>query len=144
MAYKIMIVDDEDQILSALETFLSLRGYEVTTSNNPLEALERIEFEKFHLVLLDINMPQMTGIDMLKRIKQARPTVQVIMMTAYTTIKKTIECVEYGASDYLLKPFESLEELTDIVKLTCERVSRWEHIARESLRNPRDVTAHQI
>jgi DNA-binding NtrC family response regulator len=65
-------------------------------------------------------------------------------MTAYTTIKKTIECVEYGASDYLLKPFENLEELTDIVRLTCERVSRWEHIARESLRNPRDVTAHQI
>jgi len=144
MTCKIMIVDDEEQILSALETFLSLRGYEAVTSSNPTEALERIEFEKFHLVLLDINMPQMTGIEMLKRIKQARPTVQVIMMTAYTTIQKTIDCVEYGASDYLLKPFEDMDELATIIKSTCDRVARWERVAKESLRNPRDVTAHQL
>jgi DNA-binding NtrC family response regulator len=139
-----MVVDDEDSILSALDTFLSLRGYDVATSNNPVEALERIEYEKFHVVLCDINMPQMTGIDLLRKIKEARPTVQVVMMTAYTTIQKTIECVEHGASDYLLKPFEDMDELAEIIASTCARVGRWERIAKESLRNPRDVTAHKI
>ena len=115
MAYKVMIVDDEDLILSSLETFLTMRGYEVHTSNNPVEALERIEFEKFHVVLMDINMPQMTGLELLKRVKTARPTVQVIMMTAYTTIQKCIECVERGASDYLLKPFEDMEQLANLL-----------------------------
>lgn len=144
MAYKVMIVDDEDLILSSLETFLTLRGHDVQTSNNPVEALERIEFDKFHVVLMDINMPQMTGLELLKRVKTARPTVQVIMMTAYTTIQKCIECVERGASDYLLKPFDDMEQLADLIDETCRRVARWESIAKESLRNPRDVTAHQL
>jgi DNA-binding NtrC family response regulator len=144
MSYKIIVVDDEDQILQALDTFFGMRGYEVVTLNDPNAALERIEMEKFHVALLDINMPQVTGIELLKRIKEARPTVQVIMMTAYTTIEKAIECVENGASDYLLKPFQDLEELSTIVKMAAERVRRWEVVARESLRNPKDVTAHRL
>ncbi len=144
MAFRILIVDDEEHILQALETFFNLRGYQVTTSSNPLDALERVKLERFHVALLDINMPQMTGIELLKKIKDARPTVQVIMMTAYTTIEKAIECVERGASDYLLKPFQSLDELAEIVKASGERVRRWEIVARESMRNPKDVTAHRI
>ena len=144
MVYRILIVDDEEQILQALETFFSLRGYDVTTCTNPLEALEDITRERFHVALLDINMPQMTGIELLKRIKDTRPTTQVIMMTAYTTIEKAIECVEHGASDYMLKPFHNLDELAEIVKASGERVRRWEIVAKESLRNPKDVTAHRL
>jgi DNA-binding NtrC family response regulator len=144
MAIRILIVDDEEHILQALETFFNLRGYEVTTCDNPVRALERMAQERFHVALLDINMPEMSGIELLKRIKDARPTVQVIMMTAYTTIEKAIECVEYGASDYLLKPFQNLEELADIVKASGERVRRWEIVAKESMRNPQDVTAHRL
>ncbi|HEY3295269.1 MAG TPA: response regulator [bacterium] len=144
MAFRILIVDDEDHILQALETFFSLRGFEVTTCTDPAAALEHVRQERYHVALLDINMPQMTGIELLKRIKETRPTVQVIMMTAYTTIEKAIECVEHGASDYMLKPFHNLEELAEIVKSSGERVRRWEVVARESLRNPRDVTAHRL
>jgi DNA-binding NtrC family response regulator len=144
MVFKIIIVDDEDQILRALETFFALRGYEVVTCADPEEALERVRMERFHVALLDINMPQMTGIELLRRIKETRPTVQVIMMTAYTTIEKAIECVEHGASDYLLKPFQDLEELAEIVRLAGDRVRRWEIVARESMRNPKDVTAHRL
>lgn len=144
MTHKIIIVDDEEQILQALQTFFSLRGQDVVTCTDPQAALERICMEKFHVALLDINMPQMTGIELLKRIKESRPTVQVIMMTAYTTIEKAIECVENGAADYLLKPFQDLEELADIVRLAGDRVRRWEVVARQSLRNPKDVTAHNL
>ncbi|RPH95269.1 response regulator [candidate division KSB1 bacterium] len=144
MVFKLIVVDDEEQILQALSTFFGLRGYEVMTTSNPEEALERMRMEKFHVALIDINMPRVTGIELLKQIKEVRPTVQVIMMTAYTTIEKAIECVERGASDYLLKPFQDLEELADIVKMASERVRRWEVVARESLRNPKDVTAHRL
>ncbi|MBU0507825.1 response regulator [bacterium] len=144
MAYKIIIVDDEPQILEALETFFRLRGYDVHTADNATTALERLQIEKFHVALLDINMPQMTGIELLKKIRESRPTVQVVMMTAYTTIEKAIECVENGASDYLIKPFQDLEEMAAIVKMAAERVRRWEAVARESMRNPKDVTAHQL
>ena len=144
MAYRILIVDDEEHILQALETFFSLRGYDITTCSDPLDALERVRSERFHVALLDINMPQMTGIELLKQIKETRPTIQIIMMTAYTTIEKAIECVEHGASDYMLKPFHDLEELAEIVKASGDRVKRWEIVARESMRNPKDVTAHRL
>lgn len=144
MSYKILIVDDEPQILSALETFYTLRGYDVVTCDNPLEALNRVTIEKFHVALLDINMPMMSGIELLKRIKEARPTIQVIMMTAYTTIEKAIESIERGASDYLLKPFQDMNELANITKLCCDRVARWETVAKESLKNPKDVAMHKI
>ncbi len=144
MIYRIIIVDDEAEILRALDTFFNLRGYEVVTCSDPRTALERIRTERFHVALLDINMPQMTGIELLKEIKESRPTVQVIMMTAYTTIEKAIECVENGAGDYLLKPFQNLDELAEVVRMAGDRVHRWERVACESLRNPRDVTAHQL
>jgi len=144
MSYKMIVVDDEEQILEALDTFFSLRGYDVFVTDSPAQAMEKISLEKFHVALLDINMPELTGIELMKRIKDSRPTVQVIMMTAYTTIEKAIECVEHGASDYLLKPFQDLEELANIVKMAAERVRRWEAVAHESLRNPKDVTAHQL
>ena len=144
MPYKLLIVDDEEQILSALDTFFKLREYDVATAQTGAEALERIQMEKFHVALLDINMPGMSGIELLKRIKDSRPTVQVIMMTAYTTIEKAIECVENGASDYLLKPFHDLNDLAGIVRLSCDRVARWEKVAKESLRNPRDASVHKL
>jgi DNA-binding NtrC family response regulator len=144
MQFRILIVDDEEHILQALETFFSLRGFEVVTCSDPQAALERVRMEHFHVALLDINMPQMAGTELLRQIREARPTVQVIMMTAYTTIEKAIECVERGASDYFLKPFRDLDELAEIVKLAGERVRRWESVAKESLRNPKDVTAHRL
>jgi DNA-binding NtrC family response regulator len=144
MSFRILIVDDEAHILEALETFFSLRDYEVVTCSDPVAALDKVRMERFHVALLDINMPQMTGIELLRQIKETRPTVQVIMMTAYTTIEKAIECVEHGASDYLLKPFRNLDELATMVKDSGERVRRWEAVAKESLRHPKDVTAHRL
>lgn len=141
---KLLIVDDEPQILDALKTFFRLRGYDVQTTAEPHDALERVQRDTFHAALLDINMPGMTGVELLTRIKQARPTVQVVMMTAYTTIEKAIECIERGAGDYLLKPFQDLEELSGVVKQAVERAVRWEEVARESLRNPCDVRVHQL
>jgi len=134
MAHRILVVDDEQEILAALDTHLSLIGYEVKTCDNPEEALNLISIEKFHIALLDINMPTMTGIELLRKIKQIKPTVQVIMITAYSTLEKAIDCWEAGASDYILKPFADLYAIGSIVNLTSERIRRWEDAAKKSIR----------
>jgi len=134
MAHRILIVDDEQEILAALDTHLSLIGYEVKTCDNPEEALNLISIEKFHIALLDINMPNMTGIELLRKIKSIKPTVQVIMITAYSTLEKAIDCWEAGASDYILKPFADLDAIGSIVNLTSERIRRWEDAAKKSIR----------
>ena len=134
MAHRILVVDDEQGILSALDTQLSLLGYEVVTCDNPEEAVILIEVEKFHMVLTDINMPGMTGIELLKKIKSTKPTVQVIMMTAFSSLDKAIACWEAGASDYILKPFAESDLVSDIINLTSERIKRWEIGAKKSIR----------
>ncbi len=134
MSHRILIVDDEEDILSALDTHCTLLGYETKTTSDPLKAIDMIELGKFHIVLSDINMPKMDGIELLRRIKETKPTVQVIMITAYTTMEKAIDCWDSGAADYILKPFSDLEQIGNIIKLTSERIRRWEDIAHSSLK----------
>jgi DNA-binding NtrC family response regulator len=134
MAHRILIVDDEQEILAALDTHLSLIGFEVKTCDNPNVAYDLIMIEKFHIVMLDINMPGMTGIELLRKIKAAKPSVQVLMITAYSTLEKAIDCWEAGASDYILKPFADLDAIGSIVNLTSERIKRWEDAAKRSIR----------
>lgn len=133
MAHRLLIVDDEQDILLALKTHLELLGYEVETCSDPEAALDWISREKFHIVLLDINMPKMSGIEALRQIKKHSNTIQVIMITAYSTLEKAIDCWEAGASDYILKPFANLEDIGTIVKLTSDRIIRWEDVAKKAL-----------
>ena len=86
--------------------------------------------DRFHAALLDINLPRMSGIQLLKKVKAISPTIQVMMMTAYSSIENAIECLESGASDYFLKPFQDLNEIAGIIQATCERVGRWENVTR--------------
>jgi DNA-binding NtrC family response regulator len=141
MPHRILVVDDEEEILFALETHLGLQGYEVVTCSDPYRSLAKLSVEKFHIVLLDINMPRMSGIEVLREIKSQDNTIQVIMITAYSTLDKAIDCWEGGASDYILKPFADLEEIGEIVRLTSARISRWEEVAKRALLDrPRTVT----
>lgn len=113
---KIAIIDDEKDILEVLETFLKRSGkVDVSTFNNPLDGLANVQNGGYDLVLLDIMMPQMDGIEVLQKIKETNPEVEVIMMTAYTTLERTIDAHKYGAKSYLTKPFESLRQVQEKV-----------------------------
>lgn len=117
---KILIVDDEQEIVVALEEFLRLEGYEVYSTTSSLEALEMIKKQKYHIVLADIKMPKMDGIEFLIQVKQYDALTQVIMMTGYSTMDKTMRCLEAGANDYILKPFKDLSQVADMIKLSEE------------------------
>jgi DNA-binding NtrC family response regulator len=112
MKKNIAIVDDEYDILNVLETFLSRRdAYDIRTYASPDAALAGIKENRFDLVLLDIMMPTKDGIDMLKEIKAHNPNIKVVMMTAFSTQDRVVECSKIGADDYVTKPFISLKDV---------------------------------
>jgi len=109
---RIAIVDDEQDILNILEKFfLRKHRFDVDIFVNPKNALERINSGGYDLVLSDIMMPELDGIELLKAIKAKNSSIKVIMMTAYSTLDKTLEAEKLGASDYITKPFISLRDV---------------------------------
>jgi nitrogen regulation protein NR(I) len=108
---RILIVDDEPRVLAAFEQILASGGHEVVTAPAAQAALERLEREPFELVILDICLPGMDGLDALQRIKQRQPKLPVIIMTGHGTMQTAVEATKRGAFDYQLKPFEPAEML---------------------------------
>ena len=131
MVYKIMIASAKNEHLTTLVNFLNPRGYETVISTHPETILDKIKLEKPHLVLLDINMLNQTDIRLLQRIKQAQPFAQAIVMTERIETKAMSEYFTLGFNDFLVNPTECLDETADIVKETCNRICRWEKIARD-------------
>jgi len=125
MSVNILVVDDEEGIRNSLSAYLKLEGYDVDTAVNGAEAIEKLQELKRNIILLDINMPVMDGLETLKIIKSRDFSIQVIMMTAFSTFEKTMKSLEYGASDYILKPFDDLTEILRLVKLSEEKLERW-------------------
>ena len=116
MNKKIAIIDDEQDIIDILNKFLSRSGkFDITSFTNPLNALNLAKSNQYDLILLDIMMPQMDGIDFLKEIKKSSPNTKVIMMTAFSTQDKIIDSSKTGADDYLTKPFISLRDVENKV-----------------------------
>ncbi len=112
---RVLIVDDEVNILTSLEDILTDEGYEVATTNDGLDALEIIQSDPPDLVLLDIWVPGMDGIEVLKTVKTYHPAIEVVVMSGHGTIETAMKATKLGASDFIEKPF-SLEQLTHSVE----------------------------
>ncbi|VAX20829.1 hypothetical protein MNBD_NITROSPINAE01-1028 [hydrothermal vent metagenome] len=138
MSHKILVVDDEEGIRNSLAAYLKMEGYDVDKAGSGKEAIEKIRQAKFNIILLDINMPEIDGLDALKTIKSIDFSIQVIMMTAYSTFDKTMRALEYGATDYILKPFDNLSEILHLVKISEERLSRWKRNVSASIIRSRE------
>jgi len=103
----ILVVDDEVEMRIALETALKREGHHITLAENGEQALERLSEGAFDLVLTDVKMPKINGIELLKTLKKKSPQTATIMMTAYGDIDNAVETIKAGAFDYLLKPFSA-------------------------------------
>jgi len=117
---KILIVDDEKNIRLALKQCLIAEQYEVETAVNGTEGFEKIMSDNFDAVLLDMKMPGMTGIEVLRKIRGEGNKTNIIMMTAYGTIEKAVEAMKLGAIDFLSKPFAP-NEIRSVVKDVLDR-----------------------
>jgi DNA-binding NtrC family response regulator len=111
---KILIIDDEPEALENCRRILSRLQYECLIEHSPLRAVDVLERERPGLVLTDLRMPGLDGIEILNAAKQLDPDVQVVLLTAYSSVQTAVTSMRQGAFDYLTKPFSSaqLEEVT--------------------------------
>jgi DNA-binding NtrC family response regulator len=122
----VLIADDDPEILRILRLGLVSKGYDVVTAQNGQAALTMLEQQDPQLVFLDIEMPKVSGIDVLRRIRQDRPALPVVIMTAHATIARAVEAMKEGATEFLTKPFK-----IDQMLLVCEKAVEREHLRRE-------------
>ncbi|HEX9028094.1 MAG TPA: response regulator transcription factor [Anaerolineales bacterium] len=120
MKAKILVVDDEEMVRSSLEEILRLEGYDVKTAFNGEDALSNLQSENFDLVLLDLKMPGMDGMDVLRAAGRVAPETKVILLTGHGSLESAIEALRQGAHDYILKPAPS----HDILKSVANALTR--------------------
>jgi len=118
---RILVVDDQQEFCEFLRILLEGEGYEVEEAYSGIEALARLEQAPFDLILTDVRMPGMDGLEMARRAKEIREDVAVIVMTAYASLEGAFEAVSYSVSDYLTKPFAGSQQLLDAVRKGLEK-----------------------
>ncbi|MFW2331686.1 MAG: HD domain-containing phosphohydrolase [Nitrospinota bacterium] len=122
----ILIIDDDKSILSILVKHLRLQGYQASTASDGSEGLAKFAVGRFDLILLDINMPNMDGLETLRRVKQADENISVLIMTGYGDMDIALDAIRFGAFDFIRKPFD-LKYLNHVIANGIDRTQLlWE------------------
>jgi len=119
--FKILITDDDGDLRELLEEAVRSWGYIVDVARDGEDALRKIRKERFDVVISDLMMPVMDGLELLERVKELDKDILVIIVTGYATIDTAVKAIESGAYDYITKPFR-LDELMVVLKNACERL----------------------
>jgi DNA-binding NtrC family response regulator len=119
---KVLLVDDEEDFLKTLAERLETRGLKVTTATSGEDALASVEGQEFDLIVLDLAMPGLDGLETLKRIKVRQPEAEIIMLSGQGSIKTSIEAMKLGAEDFLQKPVDISELLDKISEAKDKRM----------------------
>ena len=110
----ILIVDDEDRFCSTLKRVMKEKGIEADTANSGMEALEKIKQRDYDVIILDLKMPGLSGIETLKEIKKFNDKIEVILLTGHSSVDSGIDGMKLGAYDYIIKPVD-IDKLLEIV-----------------------------
>ena len=131
MKIRVLLVDDEEEFVETPAQRLEVREFDVTTALNGADALERLEDKEIDLVILDLQMPGVDGIAVLREIKELKPLIEVIMLTGHATVETAIEGMKLGAFDFLIKPTET-EELVEKINRAFDRKAEQDERIREA------------
>lgn len=134
MTEKVLLVDDEKDFLDIMAERMRNRGMEVTTATSPLEALELAGNETFDAIILDLQMPEMDGLEALKKLKSKNPELQIILLTGHATVQKGVEAMKLGAMDLLEKPADLTELTAKIKAASSQRMLLVEKQSEEKIR----------
>jgi DNA-binding NtrC family response regulator len=127
MAEQILVVDDEPNMLRLLRTILMDKtGYEVATTNNPLEVSKLLQEKPYDVVVTDLKMPLVDGMDLIDIIKKIDAKLPIIIITAYGTLETAEEAVQKGAYDFITKPFRK-----ETILITIRRALEWKKMQKE-------------
>ena len=125
---RILIVDDQDMMRDSLAATLAREGHEVVAANDGPAAVNRLNSTRFDLLITDLKMPKMTGIELLQEAKKLRPDMPVVLMTAFASVATAVEAMKLGAYDYIQKPFDG-----DEIKLLVDRTLEHNRLIKENL-----------
>ena len=114
---KVLVVEDDPDIRKILELFLTEKAFRVKSAESATQALEMLAEEPIDLILSDVRMPGMSGLDLLRHLKERDPEIQLVLMSAYSSVKDAVEAIRLGAADYVEKPidFRRLERVLQTV-----------------------------
>lgn len=135
---RILVVDDEKVICAGCEKILREAGYQVKTTLSAKKALDILKEEPFDIVITDLKMPELNGMDLLNIIKKEHPDITVIVITGYSTVETAVEAMKLGAFDYLPKPFTS-----DQVVLVVTRAVERRNLFAETMKGKREISKAQ-
>jgi two-component system OmpR family response regulator len=138
-AVRVLVVDDDRAICDYMETFLTKDGFEVKTMNDPSGAPEEVKVGGYHLVVLDLMMPKMDGLQVLERIRKVDNDVAVVIFTGYPSLETAVQSMKLDAVDYLKKPFNPEE-----FRIVVDRVMRKKGLLRTPEENLHRVIGETI
>ena len=138
-AVRVLVVDDDRAISDYMETFLTKDGFEVKTLNDPSGAPEEVKVGGYHLVVLDLMMPKMDGLQVLERIRKVDNDVAVVIFTGYPSLETAVQSMKLDAVDYLKKPFNPEE-----FRIVVDRVMRKKGLLRTPEENLHRVIGETI
>ncbi len=136
---RVLVVDDEKFIRDILADFLGMEGYAVRTAEDGLSALRELEARHYDLVISDLKMPKMGGLELLREVARTSPDTLTVIMTGFGTVETAIDAMKRGAYDYILKPFK-VEEIVHIVQRGLEK----QRLAAENLRLREALSLYQV
>lgn len=125
MQARILLVEDDIDLLMLMCKVLEKRGYSTVAVTTAEEALQLIQSEKFHIIITDISLPGLNGIEMVRLIRQRDPLIQVIVMTGLSAMQNAIEALELGVSEYLVKPLVNMGELIKAIEVCEGKLAQW-------------------
>lgn len=132
---RVIVIDDETLLREVIVMALNDRGYPAMGISNPEDAERTVAFWGASVVLCDICMPQIDGMEVTRRLKEINPGTQVILMTGFPGPESVEEAAELGADGYLIKPFESIDSLCEAIDKALRHVWDWKETMRESIRH---------
>jgi DNA-binding NtrC family response regulator len=133
MTERVLLVDDEEEFVDTLAERMRNRGMEVATSNSGPEALELVDAEPYDVVVLDLLMPGMDGLEVLERIKKRKPDIQVVLLTGHATVERGVEAIKQGALEVLEKPIDLSKLSETIHKAKAEKMVLVENETEERI-----------
>jgi two-component system, OmpR family, response regulator CpxR len=133
MKVRVLLVDDEEQFVETLALRLEARDFAVATAFNGDQALEYVKGKDVDVVVLDVLMPGLSGIDTLRELKKIRPLTEVIMLTGHATVETAIEGMKLGAFDYLMKPTEIEDLVEKITQAQRRKAEQEERIQKATI-----------
>lgn len=123
---RLLVVDDEAHIRDMLSRHFRFLGYDVHVAGNGKEALETMELMRFDVVISDIKMPVMDGVELIREIQRQYPMTHCIVITAYVTMEHVLACIRHGADTCVFKPLEDMAELEHAVRRAVENLKHWQ------------------